>query len=663
MARAATRQALAFVLAVVCTAGLITASDQTGGVPPIAQGRGAISGVVTDATSGRPVAGAIVALMTFGATPNIISGGARQVTDPSGRFLFIGLPAASFTISASRADYLDGGYGRPSSRAGNRRIQLADGEWFRNADVALWRQASITGTVRDETGEPVVGVWVRALARISVAGVTQWVSGPVTKTDDRGAYRFGRLTPGTWTVMVPSVQTAVPADTSIHVVSGLTPDLVMQMEAAGRTPTLRDDPSVAVEDGHRLLLGTAPTPPPAAAGRPRVYPITFHPSARALNDAQPIDTRILDRHQAVDVVLRPVPAFRLSGVVEGPPEATADLLLRLLPEGADRLGDGSEAATTLVGAGGRFTFFNVPAGKFTIVASRSISSYTYLPLDQIVGGSMPAPPGLGGSMSASAVATAPQDTMLRTVGRGEGTASHSARMDVELDGRDLGNVIVRLERGASISGRVVVESVSGGSAPAGLPLVNVSAESADGDPALGQRSASVNRAEPSPSFRIDGLQRGAYLLRVIGGGLVKSVVHDGRDYTYRPVDMSGGQDMSDVIVTVTSQRSRLTGFVRDAQGRPVTSGAVVIRFPAEREQWSRYGIRPAKLGSTTVGSDGGYQFVGLPAGDYLLVAVDDVHAESWQDPAFLAKVAASATRVSVAWGAERDQSLTLLQVK
>jgi hypothetical protein len=173
----------------------------------------------------------------------------------------------------------------------------------------------------------------------------------------------------------------------------------------------------------------------------------------------------------------------------------------------------------------------------------------------------------------------------------------------------------------------------------------------------------VNRSDPSSAFAIEGLQAGAYLLRVSGGGLVKSIVHNGSDYTDRPFHVSDGQPIADVVVTMTAQRSRLSGFVRDRQGRPAVSNAAVICFPAEREQWSGYGVRPVRLRSVTVSTDGGYAIDGLPAGDYLLVAVDDAQGDAWQDPAFLAKVATSAAKASVGWDDEAVQSLTLLDVR
>jgi hypothetical protein len=631
----------------------------------VPEGRGAISGVVVDAGSGKPITGAIVALSMMLVVQNgpTVGGENRQVTDSAGRFVFTKLPAADFTISTSAFGYFDGGYGRASQRSGNRRIALTDGQWLQNATVRMWRQISITGTVADETGDPVVGTWVRTLAEILISGQSQWVSGPVTRTDDRGMYRFAGLTPGRWIVMVPSVQGAVPADVSAFTLSGLTPEGAAAMEAAGRPVIIRNDPALPLDEKYRLVLGMSATPPAAAGGRPQVYPITFSPSARSLAEASPIDTSYGDDRTGVDVVLHPAPAFKVSGIVEGSAEAVGGLVLRLMASGSESLGQGNEAATTLVGANGAFTFLNVASGVYTLVASRATAGYTYNPSSLLMRGNMPAPPGLaGGGIAMSAVFSAPLGTMFdaRTL---RGSLIFTGRARVEVGNSDVAGVAVRLTQGATISGRVVIETTPGKPASNGLPYLSIAAEPAGGDPALGQPRFNVDRSNPSDLFTLEGLQPGEYLLRTIGGGLIKSIAQDGRDYTYKPFDASNGRDISGVVVTLTDQVARLEGVVHDGQDRPVTSNAAAICFPAERDQWSRYGIQPMRLRSTAVASNGAYRFASLPAGDYFIVAVDDAYADAWKDPKFLEKVSGAATRVTIGWGETKTQNVSLMPVR
>jgi hypothetical protein len=73
-------------------------------------GTSAITGAVFDAVTGRPVAGAIVALEER--TPGSPRRSYSQVTTPTGRFAFVDLPAGeTYLLTASKPGYLDGGFG------------------------------------------------------------------------------------------------------------------------------------------------------------------------------------------------------------------------------------------------------------------------------------------------------------------------------------------------------------------------------------------------------------------------------------------------------------------------------------------------------------------------------------------------------------------------
>jgi hypothetical protein len=92
-----------------------------------------------------------------------------------------------------------------------RSLPLKTDEWLPNIKVSIWRPGAISGTVRDESGEPVVGVVVRVLQRVRIQGRDEFLAGPVTRTDDRGAYRLANLPSARYLIQVPSVQAAMPA--------------------------------------------------------------------------------------------------------------------------------------------------------------------------------------------------------------------------------------------------------------------------------------------------------------------------------------------------------------------------------------------------------------------------------------------------------------------
>ena len=58
--------------------------------------------------------------------------------------------------------------------------------------IRLWKGGAITGRVLDEAGEPLVDVAVAAVQRSSDGRL---LTGPTARTDNRGVYRLGTLTP------------------------------------------------------------------------------------------------------------------------------------------------------------------------------------------------------------------------------------------------------------------------------------------------------------------------------------------------------------------------------------------------------------------------------------------------------------------------------------
>jgi hypothetical protein len=333
---------------------------------PSSKNTGAITGVVVDGATGETVADAVVFLASTPAKP--MGAQTRQLTDDRGRFAFVNLPGdASYTIAATRIGYLPGGYGRDTLPTDPLRpIPLKADEWVPNLKVSIWKPGSISGVVRDESGEPVVGVVVRVLQRVKMQGREDFVPGPGLRTDDHGAYRLSGLAPGRYVVQVPSVQAAVPSGVSLAAPEGGPP-----RPGGSEIVDVMD-----VDDTARLVIGRFPLPPPPQNGRQLAYPPAFHPAASAVAEATTIALKYGDDRSGADVTLTPVASVRVSGTVDGPPQSLQSLTLRLLPAGLENAGFGAEVATALVAPDGRFTFINVPSGSYTIDAAVNVVELT-----------------------------------------------------------------------------------------------------------------------------------------------------------------------------------------------------------------------------------------------------------------------------------------------
>jgi hypothetical protein len=617
--------------------------------PPAPPPSGAISGVVVDGATGSPLSEVIVSL-TGGQLPAEYR--TRQMSDARGRFAFINLPdAENYLIYASKFGHLDGGFGRDTGPTDPvRPLVVKSGAWLGNLKVPIWRPSTVSGAVRDENGEPVVGVFVRALLRMQVAGNDSFVVGPMTVTDDRGLYRLSGLRPGRYVIQVPSVQVAVPAGTRVTAST--------TNEAMG---------AVDVEAG-RLVIGRYPLPPPRRDGRAMAYPTAFHPVGASVAEAVPVEIKFNEDRSGVDVTLTPVAAVRVTGVVDAPPEAFRGLTLRLLPPGLENLGLGAETATALVAADGSFSFLNVPAGTYTLDAPMMFNEFSLSGETSFRGGSVgfgPSralpnpPPSSGWSRTSNSVEGTPGVSLTTSDFRNGEAPSYSGRTTVTVGSSHVTGISIKLAPLGIVRGRFIMEAdpAKPGVKPPSTIIANL-------DPANGQSRFGFLRGRPiqgtENEFEVLSVQSGEYWLRASASGwVVKSVSWQGRDYTLTPINTASASELTGVVVTMTNAVPTLTGGVRMADGS-TPDAAIVVVFPATPALRVNTGFSPARLRSVTMQGNGSFTFTTLPAGEYFVAAIDRSRLNTWRDPDYLATLERQATRVTLAWGRTSSQNLTMV---
>ena len=147
---------------------------------------GTIDGKVVN-ESGQPLAGAMVFVRTV--NPGISR---STITDLEGNFRVNGLQTGLYLVSANSPAYTNV-LGDPDAP---KYYRLGD-----SAHVEMVRGGAITGTVTNATGEPLIGVRVRAIMIRDVKGQAGRSLGNIEQsTDDRGIYRIYGLAPGTYIV-------------------------------------------------------------------------------------------------------------------------------------------------------------------------------------------------------------------------------------------------------------------------------------------------------------------------------------------------------------------------------------------------------------------------------------------------------------------------------
>jgi hypothetical protein len=312
--------------AIAALAGSVLVSGlnaQNPGTPSrvVAPSKGLIVGRVLDAVSNAPIASVIVSLAGAPLTSSI-----RVLTDAKGQFLFRNVPAGSFALRATIGGnvqnsgftwaggfgpqvgpYLAGGYGQRRPGGLLQSIDLADGQQLADVVIKLWQGGSIDGTVRDAAGEPLVDVFVAAARRSSDGRL---LNGPSVRTDDRGAYRLGTLTPGDYVIVVPQVQAAMPSATSDTLATTTNRPLSSKL-ANSAAPVFTG----GIPVGSSLVGATVSTngnalPPVPQGDALHIYQTTFAPSTTSLSAAATVRVGPGEAHTGVDVAMSPVRAAR-----------------------------------------------------------------------------------------------------------------------------------------------------------------------------------------------------------------------------------------------------------------------------------------------------------------------------------------------------------------
>jgi hypothetical protein len=522
-------------------AGRVAARQQV--PPPPAPTTGAISGVVMDGATGKPIGGASVSFWSFD-SHDPRSYQQSVLTDPKGRFVFLHLPRTDgCNLYVSKSGYADRGLD-PRLGFGDAAMALKENEWVPNVTLTLWRNGGISGRVVDEANEPVVGIPVRALRVILAAGVPHVAPGAEGTTDDRGMYRIGSVPTGRYLVMVPSVQSSAPASTSARTLAGRPTD-----EPPNKLLVLTNDLGLNM-GGDRLVIGNYATPPPAT-DRLMAYPTVFYPGARLLMSATPVDLAPGQEKGGVDFALQPVPTVSVSGTVTGSGPLDPNFVLRLLPRGSEDLGVGSEQATALVSASGAFTFLGVPSGSYTIDAGLNVTQFSAAGRKLL-----PHTPGmLMVKWTVPSAPSAPEDVRL-IMWRSEVIDREWAALPIDVGADDVTGLGITLRPTVTVSGEIVWDGP-----PGGWPAVLI--EPADGDARLYPTRPSSFPLPPR-LFSVAGLRAGEYVIRpeVAPGTMVARIVANGQDVTTRTIDTSSG-DISGVVVTMTTKTTTISGSVRD----------------------------------------------------------------------------------------------------
>jgi hypothetical protein len=133
--------------------------------------------------------------------------------------------------------------------------------------------------------------------------------------------------------------------------------------------------------------------------------------------------------------------------------------------------------------------------------------------------------------------------------------------------------------------------------------------------------------------------------------MVREVTLDGSDLSEGPLDFGSGTRHVEIVLT--DKVSSMSGVVVDRNGKALTNYTVVV-FPPDSTRWhqgSRFIL------SARSDHAGYFRLEGVPAGQYLAVAVPALPLGSSDDPAVLEKLQGSAEQIRLGEGQQLTVSI------
>jgi hypothetical protein len=566
---------------------------------------GLIVGQIVDATSGRPLSGAVVSLTGPPTSRGVPQ--QRILTRPDGRFFFRGLRAGSYGVLATKGGYADGSYGRLRPLGPSLQITLTDGGRFGEAMVRMWKHASISGTVLDEAGEPQIGLAVAAYRRGVHAGRLRYLAGGTATTDDRGMFRISGLVPGTWIV-----------GTSINYRSTMLTEVKDATEQA-RQGARGADQAVAtmqqygfVSSGDAgILLSPGTILSSADGAAPMVYLPTYHPAATAAEAAAAIALTSGQEYVGADLRITPVRAVPVSGVVIGPEGPLTMTSVRLTSGHEEELIQ-RNWLTASTDRGGRFSFPAVATGDYRLRVRRGLGGYS-------VWADLPLSVGI----------------------------------------EPIDNLQVEAREGLIVQGRL--EFGGSSSTPRTANNVQIVVEPVHPEPGAPATNSSFRTNTAGEFASPRSLPGGQYYVRVPNsprGWMFLGATVEGRDVTDAPLSLTSG--VHNIVVSFTDRWSGIQGSVQSTSGRDGTS--LVLVFPTDQDLWGSSAAMARRVRSVRTQRTGEYSLT-VPPGDYYVLAVPDESAADWQDPDFMDAASRVAVRVRVGLGERKIQDLRTRSVR
>jgi beta-lactamase regulating signal transducer with metallopeptidase domain len=319
---------LVMIVAVMFTGSSAQSTSPGTLAPTDTEAASSLTGRVVDARSGRPIAGARVRAQYITGSvnpPKCPIGDCEDILDPvagrlfvyrattgrDGHFSISNVRTGDYLVAATAPGYVQRFFGETSNDTPETSLHVAPGQRTPSIDIPLELAGSVSGRILSDAGEGLEGVEVELLRRTYVPGGSRPIAVAFAQTEDKGAYRFGDVTPGEY--------------------------YVRAYASAALAPTRKDVP--------------------------RSYVPTLFPEATDIEYARPVVLGDGDELGGIDFALATSQRRSVAGRLVDPDGASLTTArIQLLPHSTGVLDEQETSAA----ADGTFRFASVPAGHYLV---------------------------------------------------------------------------------------------------------------------------------------------------------------------------------------------------------------------------------------------------------------------------------------------------------
>ncbi len=346
------------------------------------------------------------------------------------------------------------------------------------------------------------------------------------------------------------------------------------------------------------------------------YASTYYPGTPNISEAQKVTVAVGQEAQGVTFSLVPIRVATVAGTVTSSAgKLLGNTMVTLMSP--ELLSGSPLAKTTLTQPDGSFTLSSVEPGEYRLETQM---------MDL--------------------------ETVARTGTTTNANISETASMPLSVTGKDMKGLALTTAPTSAASGRITFA----GGPPAGLlpgSLMVIASPAIPGTLRLGGGTW----ARDDWTFEAKSLS-GRRLIRAGGAPAVwglKAVLLNGVDVTDAGVEFKPGEDISGFEIQLTKDLASLTGTVQDGKGQS-TPDFTALAFAPDSGRWTyltRYvrSSRPDQAGT--------FRLNALPAGEYLVVALDYLEPGEEQNPDLLERLRDSATPVTLKEGEKKTLTLKL----